>query len=115
MPIPIKNLLNKKTIVSGSIGTLMALSGGIYVASEKVQAAVFQISANASSIHSLEVRIIKAEIALLKKEQRELRSELREDPENEYVMEDLEEVDDELEALELVRECMLNPEMEICR
>ena len=114
MNIPIKNLLNKKTIVSGSIGTLMALSGGIYVASEKVQATVFQVAANSVSIQSLEVRAIQSDIALLKKEQRELRRELRNDPENDYVLEDLEEVEDELEALELVRECMLDPKMEVC-
>jgi len=115
MPIPLKNLLNKKTIVSTSIGTLMALSGGIYIASEKVNATVFQVAANVLSIQSLEVRAIQSDIALLKKEERELRRELRGDPENEYILIDLEEVEDELEELELVRECMLDPEQEVCQ
>jgi hypothetical protein len=114
MAIPVKTLLSKKTIVSTSIGTLLTMSGGIYMASEKVNAATTQIAMNTVSIQSLELRMIQSDIADLKQERRDLKRELREDPENPYVLQDLEEVEDELHALELVRECLIDPEREVC-
>ena len=107
-------LLNKKTIISTSVGTLMAVAVGIYTVSDKVQATVFQVAANVVSIQSLELRAVLKDIAYLKKEQRELNRELRGNPNDDNIIEDIEEVEDELEALELVRDCLLDPEKEVC-
>ena len=115
MDIPVKNLLNKKTIVSGSIGSLLALTGGIYLASEKVNATVFQVAVNTSAIKSLELKDVQTAIASFKKERREIRRDLRSHPDDIDLMEDLEEVEDEIDALQLVQECMISPEDEVCK
>ena len=92
----------------------MAASVAIYTVSDKVQATVFQVAANVVSIQSLELRAVMKDIAYLKKEQRELNRELRTDPDDENIIEDIEEVRDEMEALELQRDCLLDPEKEVC-
>ncbi|GAG12428.1 unnamed protein product, partial [marine sediment metagenome] len=110
----IKNLLNKKTIVSGSIGTLMALSGGIYLASDKVQATVYQVAMNTESIEHLRLKAVQGAVADFKKERREIRRELRQYPDDPDLLEDLDEVEDEIDALQLVQKCMADPEKEVC-
>ncbi|MBT8439844.1 MAG: DUF4062 domain-containing protein [Gammaproteobacteria bacterium] len=107
--------LNKKTLVSTSIGTLMAAAGGLWVVAGEFNEAVAQINLNATSIKSLEIRSIDSELASLRKERRALNRELREYPEDPVIMEDLEAVDDEITDLVLIRECLVDPEIEVCR
>jgi flagellar motility protein MotE (MotC chaperone) len=113
-PVRIKQLLSKKTIVSGSIGSLVALAGGIYVASDKVQATVYQVAANTQSIESIKINRVREFIADLKKERRSIRRELRQDHNDPELLEELEEVNDAIKAAEMLLECMLDPETEVC-
>jgi len=115
MPVPIKTLLSKKTIVSGSIGTLMAMAGGVYVFAADVAEIKHQINLNLTAIEQIKLNAVHNWIADLKQERREVRRELRSDPDDQYLLEDLDEVEDALEAAELVRECMVNPEQKVCQ
>jgi hypothetical protein len=114
MATPLKTLLNKKTIVSTSIGTLMAMTGGVYLASEKVQATVYQVAANTTAIETIKINNVRRYIADLKRERRELRRELRASPDDPYLLEDMDEVEDTIEAAEHVLECLTDPESEVC-
>ena len=107
--------LNKKTIVSTSIGTLMAASGALWVVAADFNTAVAQINQNTLSITSLEIHSIDSELGSLRKEKRSLNRELREYPGDTILLEDLEEIDDEIDELSLIRECLVDPDVEVCR
>jgi len=107
--------LNKKTLVSTSIGTLMAAAGGLWVVAGDFNAAVAQIERNTLQIQSLEIRSVDSELTGLRKEKRSLNRELREYPGDVILIEDLEEVDDEITELEKIRDCLVNPDIEVCR
>jgi len=107
--------LNKKTIVSTSIGTLMAAAGGMWVVSGELQAAAAQIAMNTQSIQQLELRSVNSEIARLKTERRSLNRQARQYPNNTLLIEQLEEVQDEIDALIVVRDCMIDPTKEVCQ
>ena len=107
--------LNKKTLVSTSIGTLMAAAGGLWVVAGDFNEAVAQIQQNTLQIKSLEIRSIDSELSGLRKEKRTINRELREYPDDIILLEDLEEVDDEIRELEGIRECIVNPDIEVCR
>jgi hypothetical protein len=107
--------LSKKTLVSTSIGTLMAAAGGLWVIAADFNEAVAQINSNTKSIESLEIRSIDSELGGLRKEKRALNRELRQYPEDMILLYDLEEVEDEMAVLSLIRECLIDPNKEVCQ
>ena len=114
MAVELKTLLNKKTIVSTSIGTLMALSGGVWVAANEVHEVKVQVAANANHIEAFDVRSVDMRLELAKQERREIRRALRAHPADQYLLEDRDEVEDKITALEALRECVLDPEVVEC-
>jgi hypothetical protein len=110
----LKNLLNKKTIVSTSIGTLMAMSAVVWTVAGQFNEAVAQIARNTGSIAGFSISQVDLELALAKKERRELRRDLRETPNDEYLLEDMDEVDDNIHRLSELRSCLINPNIKQC-
>ena len=93
----------------------MAAAGGLWVVAGDFNQAVAQIQQNTMHIQSLEIRSIDSELTALRKEKRSINRELRQYPDDIILLEDLEEVDDEITELENIRECIVNPDIEVCR
>ena len=108
-------LLSKKTVISTSVGTIMACASGLWVVAADFNHAVAQIESNKKSIQSLEVRAIDSELTMLRKERRELNRNIREHGEDAYILEDLEEVEDEIGELTEIRACLIDPAKEVCK
>ena len=107
--------LNKKTLVSTSVGTLMAAAGGLWVVAGDFNEAQAQIDQNTMSIKSMEIQWIDSDLRDLKKERRELNREMRAHPNDLILLEDSEENADDIAELMEVKECLLNPEVDVCR
>ena len=111
--------LTKDTGVRFSLATAMVMIIWMGGASWKVFGYVQTIAANTVAIQnvaqSLKLGRLDREIADLKSEKRDLNRELRRDPENDLIIEQLEEIGDEVEDLENVRECVIDPEKKVCQ
>jgi hypothetical protein len=101
-----------KHYAGGGIAAVIAAVGTwAWAATGDIHGYIQQITANTEAIQmvstSLKLGRVNDEIADLKRERRELRRELRDDPENDLILEQIEVIDDELEELEKVRECIM--------
>ena len=111
-------IVSRNSVFGISLGTFFLVVGAIWVSAEKVQGYIVQIDANTVAIQlvakSLKLGRLDDEIADLKSERRDLNRELRRDPENDLIIEQLEEIEDEIEALGLIRECVIEPNGRVC-
>ncbi len=64
------------------------------------------IAANAQSIELMEVKDVQDTLRSLRKSKRSLESELRRDPDNNYIADDIGDVDDDLEYYEELLDCL---------
>ena len=64
---------------------------------------------------SLELIRIDNQIDSLQTERRSLKRQLRNDPNNDLILDQLEEVKDELNALDTLKECTIDPVKEVCK
>jgi len=108
-------MISKKTVISTSVGTIMACASGLWVIAADFNTAVAQIESNKKSIQSLEIRAIDSELTMLRKERRELNRMLREHPVDSNLLEDQEEVDDEIAELTEIRACLIDSTKEVCK
>ena len=115
MAIPIKNLLNKKTIMSASVGTLMAAAGGIYAFSAEVGEVKHKVADHEVAIDSIKLHNVRALISDLKAERRTIRREMRLYPEDIDLLSDLEEVQDAIDAAEAIHKCITDGVVETCQ
>ena len=110
--------ISKNTMFSASLATMISIVAGVWYGVSEVQAWVGQIATNTESISlimkSLELRDIDGRMALAKSEERELNRELRKDPENDLIIEQLDEIEDNLEHLVLIRSCIVSDKTEVC-
>lgn len=110
--------LTKNTIFGCSIGSALALIVAVWILSSEVRAWMDKIEANTSAIAMLamtvDLRGVNDEIGDLKKELRELYRALRYDPENDLILDQIADVEDAIEELENIRDCILagNPRCE---
>ena len=111
--------VTKNTVVSVSIGTLLTLAAPIWFGVTKVQGAVSQIEQNTKSVKvivtSLELIRIDNQIDALQRERREINRQLRKDPDNDLLLKQQDEINDELHALENLRDCIVDPDKEVCK
>ena len=115
MAIPVKNLLNKKTIVSGSIGTLMLAAGGVYSFSAEVGEVKHQVADHEVALDSIKLHNVRAFIADLKAERRTIRREIRLYPDDIDLPTDLEEVEDAIVAAEAIHKCITDGIVKTCQ
>ncbi len=101
--------LTKDTGVKLSIATLLAVLIWMGGASWKVFGYVQTIAANTMAIqsvsHSLKVGRISDELGDLRRERRNLKRALRTDPNDELLMDQIEEIEEEIEVLKEKLEC----------
>jgi hypothetical protein len=85
----------------------------------KTEALELLIASNASAIHdvsiSLRVGRLDRDISERKKERRELQRALRSDPDNELVQDQIASLQEEIEYFQDLRECVIDPDKEICQ
>jgi len=112
-------MITKDTIIGGSVATFATLIMGTWAASGTVQGYISQIAANTLSISaivtSLELSRIDRQIEGFRKELRDLKRQLREDPGNGLLQDQILEVEDSITASLLVRSCIEDPQKEVCK
>ena len=112
-------MITKDTIIGGSVATFLTIGAGIWAASGTVQGHIAQIVLNtqaiASVVTSLELSRIDRQIEVFKKERRDLKRQLRDDPNNGLLQDQILELDDSIRYSEIVRECIVDPAKAICK
>jgi len=101
-----------------SIGGIVAALSMGWTVTTSVVALAAQVEANTGQIQavvmSLEIGRVDDLIADLQSERRELRRELRRDPENDLVIDQMDMLGDEIEKSKAIRECITNPDQDVC-
>ena len=98
-------ILSRKAKYTASGASLLAAAGGIYAFSGDVSKIKYSVASNEESIQVINKRDAAQSIMLKKTERRTLKRELRAHPEDLDLITDLEEVEDEITALELIEKC----------
>jgi hypothetical protein len=98
--------ITKNTMVGMSLATMLTFVGAIYMASGFIQNKVGLIDANASGVAYLSQQRVQDIVRTLQSDLRELRYELRADPDNEYILKDIEEIQDDLEYYKEILDCL---------
>ena len=111
--------LTKNSVIGISVGTFFSLMAGMWLTVSEVQGYVTQITANTQAIQaivmSLELGRIDRQIEGLKKERRDLKRKLRVDPGNDLLLDQVDELNDSIEDSQIVRECVVDPNKEVCK
>lgn len=112
-------MITKNTVVGISIGTIGGVLAFLWVAIGTVQGYMEQVDNNSKSVKqivlSLELMRINQQIDSLQQERRSLKRQLRDDPNNDLILDQLEDIQDELKALDTLKECVTDPEKEVCK
>lgn len=111
--------ITKNTMISMSIASLLSMGGGLWFTIEKVQGAFEQLNTNTKSIQvivtSLELTRIDQQLNDFKRERRNLNRDLRADPINDLLLDQLDELNDAIENTLLIRACVIDSQKEVCK
>ena len=111
-------LITKNSVIGMSLTTLIATVLGIWSFSGKAQSYITQIGLNTQAIQavvqSLELSRVDRQIEGLKSERREINREIRGDPANSLLLDQLDEINDSIETELLKRQCIEDPAKEVC-
>jgi uncharacterized membrane protein YgaE (UPF0421/DUF939 family) len=103
-------MITSKTTIGVSIGSVLALASTIWLFTGKAHGYITAIEANTVAISllatSVELARIGDDIGDIKKEIRELKRDLRHDPDNDLIIDQIEDLEDELEELEKLYSCL---------
>ena len=103
-------MITSKTTIGVSIGSVLALASSIWLFTGKAHGYITAIEANTVAISmlatSVELGRIGDDIGDIKKEVRELKRELRRDPENDLIIDQISDLEDELEELIHLYDCL---------
>jgi hypothetical protein len=117
MATPIE--ITKNHVIGISIGTFLSLFAGMWFTVGEVQGYITQITMNTQAIQgvvlSLELSRVDRQIEGFKKERRELKRQLRDDPGNGLLIDQIMELDDSIEDTQIIRECVVDPTKEVCK
>lgn len=104
-------MINKNTVVGISIGTLGSVLVGMWLLVAEVHAWVSKIEANTNAIAMLssDVKLSRVYdmIGDLRRERRGLIRDLELQPEDRVIQQQIEDVEDEIEMLERVLDCLM--------
>jgi hypothetical protein len=98
--------ITKNTMVGMSLATMLTFVGSIYMASGFIQSKIGMIEANASGISYNSQKRVQDIIRTLQRDLRELESELRSDPDNEYIQRDISATEDDIDYYKDILECL---------
>jgi len=98
--------LNKNTVWSMSLATMITFVGAIWMASGFVQDKIGIIDANASGISSINMKRAQDNIRDLQRDLRRMESELRNQPGNEYLIRDISATKDDIEHYKGLLDCL---------
>ena len=104
-------MITKQTMVGVSVGSLAALLASMWLVVSEVQSWVGQISDNTQALAELsrDVKLSRVYdmIGDLRSERRDLRRILEARPNDRVVLDQIEEIDDEIQLLEKILDCLL--------
>ncbi len=104
--------ITRNTVVSTSLATIVAVAWAMWLFMGDLQGYMNQIVSNTMAIQSLakavEVGRVSDEIGDLRREKRELKRALRKDPENDLIMDQLEDIEDSIENKTIIKACILS-------
>jgi hypothetical protein len=116
-------VINKNTMVSMSLATILGCLGGLWVAVDKVQGAFDQLSINTQAIQSIgtamELRGIDRVIGSKQKEVRDKEVDVLNNAGNTALIQLLEvqikTLNTEIQLQQVIRECVVDPDKKVCQ
>ena len=116
--------LSKNTKLTASIGTIVGVVAFMWASFQTADAYIDMIVTNAESVQilkaGLRLNTLDDQIGDLKRERREVREKIREldpvtdDADIDAYEGDIDEIEDELERLIHIRECVIKMEAKVC-
>jgi len=104
--------------ITASLGGIVAALGLIWSVTSSVVALAAQVNHNTDSVQaivqSLELSRISDTLGDLKKDRRDLKKELRADPDSPDIEADIDEIEDSIDDAIMMKECILDPTKMIC-